>query len=79
MACHVSVEGVLQCKASWAFALFTFFLLEQKEPKIQDKPDPSGHFVGLPAPGRRPVASECPGSYLVLLKDFLDASFIGIN
>jgi hypothetical protein len=24
----------------------TFFLLEQKEPKIQDKPDPSGRFVG---------------------------------
>ena len=23
-----------------------FFLLEQKEPKIQDKPDPSGRFVG---------------------------------
>ncbi len=23
----------------------TFFLLEQKEPKIQDKPDPSGRFV----------------------------------
>jgi hypothetical protein len=43
----------------WAFSLFclkyiqsgfqpfsSFFLLEQKEPKIQDKPDPSGHFVG---------------------------------
>jgi hypothetical protein len=29
----------------------TFFLLDQKEPKNQDKPDPSGRFVGLSAPG----------------------------
>ncbi len=27
-------------------ACIMFFLLEQKEPKIQDKPDPSGRFVG---------------------------------
>jgi len=26
--------------------VLTFFLLDQKEPKSQDKPDPSGRFVG---------------------------------
>ncbi|WP_299284408.1 hypothetical protein [uncultured Mucilaginibacter sp.] len=33
-------------KQTFVYLYLTFFLLEQKEPKIQDKPDPSGRFVG---------------------------------
>ncbi|MEX8546564.1 MAG: hypothetical protein V5804_03100 [Mucilaginibacter sp.] len=58
----------------------TFFLLEQKEPKIQDKPDPSGRFV---RPFRTWAVTCCFGisnGYLALLKAiFSDASFTGIN
>jgi len=49
--CQVMIQANL-----WLL-VFMFFLLEQKEPKIQDKPNPSGRFVGLTAPGRRPTAS----------------------
>jgi len=33
-------------QANLRLLMLTFFLLDQKEPKNQDKPDPSGRFVG---------------------------------